>query len=49
MTFDFTSFPTVFQSYQDDPGVVVKGNGTSITVLKSFSPQVGLEPGTLDH
>ena len=47
MTWDFTSFSTLFQSYQDDERLVMKGlcNGTLSTVEK-ISPQAGLEPTT---
>ena len=44
ITFDFTSFSTVFPSYQDDGSVIMKGlcNGTPFTVEK-ISPRAGLE------
>ena len=40
MTCDFTSFLTVFQSYQDNVWMIMKGlcNGTSFTVEKILSP-----------
>ena len=34
MTCDFTFFSTVFQSYQDDGRLIMKGNGTPFTVEK---------------
>ena len=47
---DFTSFLTVFQSYQDDICMIMKAvcNGTSFTVEK-ISPPAGIELGTLDQ
>ena len=47
MTCKFTSFPTVFQSCQDDGRLIMKGllNGTPFMVEK-ISPRAGLEPGT---
>ena len=46
MTCDFTSFSTVFQSYEDDGQMIMKGlcNGSPFTAERS-SPQMGLEPG----
>ena len=44
MTCDFMSFPTVFQSYQDD-GWMAVCSGTPFTAGK-ISPPTGLEPGT---
>ena len=35
MTWDFTFFSTVFQSYQDDGQMIMKGNGSPFTVEKS--------------
>ena len=47
MTCHFTSFSTVFQSYQDNGQMIMKAvcNGTPFMIEK-ISPQVGLEPGT---
>ena len=47
MTCDFTSFSTVFQSYQDDGQLIIKGcvQWNPFTVEKS-SPRAGLELGT---
>ena len=47
MTCDFTSFSTVFQSYQDDEGLIMKAvcNGTPFTVEKIL-PRTGIELGT---
>ena len=47
ITYDFTTFSTVFQSFQDDERLIIKGlcNGTPSTVEKN-SPQAGLELGT---
>ena len=47
MACDFTSFSTVFQSYQDNGYMIMKAvcNVTLFTVEK-ISPRVGLEPGT---
>ena len=47
MTCYFTSFSTVFQSYQDDVRIIIKGlcNGVPFTVGK-VSPRAGLEPPT---
>ena len=47
MTCDFTSFSTVFQSYQDDMRMIMKAacNGAPFAVEKN-SPRVGLELGT---
>ena len=46
MTCDFTSFLTVFQSYQDDVWMII--NGTPFTV-KKISPRVRIELGQLDQ
>ena len=50
MTCDFTSFLTVFQSYQDDVWMIMKAvcNGTPFTVEK-VSPPAGIELGLLDQ
>ena len=50
MTCDFTSFLTVFQSYQDDGRMINKVvcNGTPFTVEK-ISPQVRIELGPPDQ
>ena len=44
MTCDFTSFSTVFQSYQDDGRMIMKGcvQWKPVTTEK-ISPQAGLE------
>ena len=47
MTCDFTSFPTIFQSYQDDGWVIMEGCVQWNPVInKRPSSKVGLEPGT---
>ena len=46
MICDFTSFLTVFQSYQDDVRMIM--NGTPFTVEK-ISPRVRIELGPLDQ
>ena len=43
MSCDFASFATVFQSYQDDGWVIMKG---CVQRLKIFPPPAGLEPKT---
>ena len=50
MTCDFTSFSTVFQSYQDDGKLIMKGcvQGTPFTVEK-ISPRARIELGPLDQ
>ena len=51
MTCDFTSFSTVFLSYQDEGGgLMMKAvcNGTPFTVEK-ISPRAGIELGPLDQ
>ena len=52
MTCDFTSFSTVFQSYQDDGWMIMKlkavCNGTPFTV-EQISPQAGIELSLLDQ
>ena len=47
MTCDFTSFSTVFQSYQDDERLIMKAvcNGAPFTVEKIL-PRAGIELGT---
>ena len=47
MTCDFTSSTTVFQSYQNDERVIMKGlcNETAFT-FKKISSRAGLELGT---
>ena len=49
MSCDFTSFLTVFQSYQDDVRMIMKGcvQWTPFTVEISF--RVRIELGTLDQ
>ena len=50
ITCDFTSFSTVFVSYQDDEKLIMKGcvNGTLLTVEK-ISPRAGIEIGPLGY
>ena len=50
MTSNSTSFSTVFQSYQDDGKLIMKGlcNGAPLTVEKIL-PSAGIELGSLDH
>ena len=48
MTCDFTSFTTVFQSYQDDGRLIMIGNGTPFMVEKILS-RAGIELGPLDQ
>ena len=50
MTCDFTSFLTVFQSYQDDVWMIMKAlcNGTPFRV-EEISPRVRIELGPLDQ
>ena len=50
MTCDFTSFSTVFQSYQDDGRIIMKGcvQCNPFTVEK-ISPRARIEPGPLDQ
>ena len=50
MACDFTSFITVFQSYQDDERLIMKGceNGTPFTVEK-IPPRAGIELSPLDQ
>ena len=50
MTCDFTSFSTVFQSYQDYERLIMKGlcNGAPITVQKIL-PRAGIELCPLDQ
>ena len=48
VTCDFTSFSTVFQSYQDDERLIMKQavcNGTTLRV-ENISPRARLEFGT---
>ena len=44
MTCDFTYFSTVFQSYQDDERLIVKGccNGAP-SMVEKISPRAGIE------
>ena len=46
MTCYFTSFSTVFQSYQDDGWVIMKGcvQWQPVNILKRFPPSLGMEP-----
>ena len=50
MICDFTSFSTVFQSYQDDRRMIMKGcvQWKPFTVEK-ISPRAGIESGPLDQ
>ena len=50
MTCDFTSFPTVFKSYQDDERSIMKAvcSGTPFMVEK-ISPRAGIKLGPLDQ
>ena len=50
MTCDFTAFSTVFQSYQDDGQMIMKGcvQWNPFTVEK-ISPRVRIELGPLDQ
>ena len=50
MTCNFTSFSTVFQSYQDDERLIKKAacNGTPFTVEK-ISSRAGIKLGPLDQ
>ena len=50
MTYNFMSITTVFQSYQDNGRIIMKGlcSGTPFTVEKML-PEVGLEPGLQDQ
>ena len=50
MTCDFTSFLTVFQSYQDNGWMIIKGcvQWNSFTAEK-VSSRVRIELGPLDH
>ena len=45
MTWVFTSFSIVFQSYQDDAGVVMKGceqwNGSTLYMIEKISASSG--------
>ena len=48
MICDFTSFLTVFQSYQDDESLIMEGcvQWNSVYSLETFPPPAGLELGT---
>ena len=50
MTCDFTSFSTMFKSYQDDGKLIMKAvcNGAPFSVEK-ISPRAGIELGPLDQ
>ena len=50
MICDFTSFSTVFRSYQDNARLLMKGlcNGAPFKVEK-ISPRAGIELGSLDQ
>ena len=50
ITCDFTAFSTVFESYQDDEKLIMKGcvNETLFTVEK-ISPRAGIELGPLGY
>ena len=47
MTYEFTSFSTVFQSYQDDGGMIMKGcvQWNSVYGRKDFRLERGSNPG----
>ena len=50
MTCDFISFSTVFQSYQDDGWMIMKGCVQwSLISDEKISLRAGLELGTLDQ
>ena len=45
-----TSFSTVFQSYQDDGRLIMKGCGNrSLLTVAKISPRAGIELGPLDQ
>ena len=46
MTCDFTSFLPVFQSYQDNAWMIMKGSVEWTSIMERFPPQVGLKFGT---
>ena len=48
MTCDFTSFSIVFQSYQDNERLIMKGCVQWSSVVK-ISPRAGIELGPLDQ
>ena len=50
MTCDFTSFSTVFQSYQDDGQMIMKGCVQwNPFAVEKISPRSGIEPRPLDQ
>ena len=49
MTCHFTSFSTVFQSYQDDGRLIMKGNVHGTPFMVEILPQVGIELSPLDQ
>ena len=50
MTCNFTSFSTVFQSYQDDGILIMKGCVQQNPVYgEKISPRAGIELGPLDQ
>ena len=51
MTFDFTSFSTIFQSYQDDVSIFIKSvcNGTPFILKKKSSPSGESNQGPLNQ
>ena len=50
MTCDFTPFSTVFQSYQDDGKLIMKGCAMELRLrLRRFAPRAGIELGPLDQ
>ena len=46
MTCNFTSFSTVFKSYQDDGRLIKKG---CVQCVEKISPRAGIELGLLDQ
>ena len=50
MNCDFTSFSTVFQSYQNDVRLIMKGCVQCNSILvEKISPRAGIELGPLDQ
>ena len=48
MTCDFTSFTIVFQSYQDDGRLIMKGCAGTLFTEEKISPQAGIELAPID-